>query len=176
MYLIKSNNIFYLNMICNLMDQINIPVSLIKSNSQYGEIHFLFKDNHLTLKFNSSVEKINLPISFYSLTQNLFLIMQNFKIKFDNLDYNPIQESLTLKNKTLKLRNTHNLIIREAIKYKAQGLNKIDLYKIIWPKDLDPQINKLDTHLTNLKNLLLEEFSYKLKFSSYQGKLVFLIN
>ena len=57
---------------------------------------------------------------------------------------------------------------------KGEGINKTDLYKIIWPKDVNIQINKLDTHLTNLKNLLQEHFDYTIKFKSNQGKIIFL--
>jgi len=87
-----------------------------------------------------------------------------------------MKETISNKSSSLKLRNTHNLILREALKFKNQGINKVDLYKKIWPNDVDIQINKLDTHLTNLKNLLLEYFGYKLKFKSNQGKITFLIN
>ena len=57
---------------------------------------------------------------------------------------------------------------------KGEGIKKTDLYKIIWPNDVDIQINKLDTHLTNLKNLLQEHFDYTIKFKSNQGKIIFL--
>ena len=34
---------------------------------------------------------------------------------------------------------------------KSSGVDKFELYKKIWPLDKDYQINKLDTHLSNLK-------------------------
>ena len=38
------------------------------------------------------------------------------------------------------------------------GIEKVDLYKIIWPKDKEIILNKLDTHLTNLKNIVQDSF------------------
>ena len=35
-----------------------------------------------------------------------------------------------------------------------EGMRKIDLIQIIWPNDKEIFYNKLDTHLTNLKNYL----------------------
>ena len=43
---------------------------------------------------------------------------------------------------------------------------------MIWPLDKEVSINKIDTHLTNLKNYLLEELGYKLNFKSSSQKLV----
>ena len=54
-------------------------------------------------------------------------------------------------------------------------MNKEYLYKCIWPEDHDMQLNKLDTHLTNLKNLLKESLDFNLSFRSISGKIKFLI-
>ena len=50
-----------------------------------------------------------------------------------------------------------------------RGINKVDLIKTIWPNDKEIFFNKLDTHLTNLKNNLSKEIDYDLKFSSKSG-------
>ena len=57
----------------------------------------------------------------------------------------------------------------------SDGIKKIDLIKIIWPNDKDIFFNKLDTHLTNLKNYLKSESDFDLKFTSKSGliKLIF---
>ena len=56
------------------------------------------------------------------------------------------------------------------------GTEKLDLYKILWPKDKNIQLNKLDTHLTNLKNLFEKEFKYNLNYFSKQSILKILID
>ena len=41
---------------------------------------------------------------------------------------------------------------------------------MIWPNDKNFQINKLDTHLTNLKNLINEKLEYQINFKTIDGK------
>ena len=55
-------------------------------------------------------------------------------------------------------------------------LNKIDLYKEIWPLDKELQLNKLDTHLTNLKNHLKEKINFNFLFFSRSGSIYFGVN
>ena len=56
------------------------------------------------------------------------------------------------------------------------GVGKIELIKNIWPKDKDIFFNKLDTHLTNLKNQIYKDLNFDLKFSSNSGVLKLSIN
>ena len=57
-----------------------------------------------------------------------------------------------------------------------EGIEKTKLIKKIWPKDKDIFFNKLDTHLTNLKNQLQNDLNFNLKFSSKSGILKLGIN
>ena len=41
--------------------------------------------------------------------------------------------------------------------------------KKIWPLDKDYQINKLDTHLSNFKNILMSNIKFEIQFSSTKG-------
>ena len=56
------------------------------------------------------------------------------------------------------------------------GVNKEQLYKFIWPDDKEISINKLDTHLTNLKNLIFDELKFKINFKSLDKTLKLIIN
>ena len=47
---------------------------------------------------------------------------------------------------------------------------------IIWKKDKDVSINKLDTHLTNLKNQLKDDLGLKAKFKSREKMLTLSID
>ena len=75
----------------------------------------------------------------------------------------------------IKLTYTHSIILNNLLLNKL-GLEKLDLYKILWPNDKNIQLNKLDTHLTNLKNLFEKEFNYNLNFFSKQSIIKLLIN
>ena len=56
------------------------------------------------------------------------------------------------------------------------GVEKIELIKNIWPKDKEIFLNKLDTHLTNLKNQIYNDLNFDIKFSSKFGLLKLSIN
>ena len=60
-------------------------------------------------------------------------------------------------------------IILNTILLCKEGVDKDHLYKKIWKRDKSIQINKLDTHLTNLKNQLAKEIGFELNFSSKLG-------
>ena len=56
------------------------------------------------------------------------------------------------------------------------GIEKNELIKYIWPKDKEVFFNKLDTHLTNLKNQVSSDLNLDLNFSSKSGILKLSIN
>ena len=56
------------------------------------------------------------------------------------------------------------------------GINKSNLYKLIWPYDKDIQINKLDTHITNLKNKVKEFLKVDLTIISSSGVIKLIID
>jgi DNA-binding response OmpR family regulator len=57
-----------------------------------------------------------------------------------------------------------------------EGINKKFLYESIWPNDKDISINKLDTHLTNLKNQIKLDLSLNINFISQEKILNLIIN
>ena len=74
-----------------------------------------------------------------------------------------------------KLTFTHSIILNKLILSK-DGIKKNDLYKTIWPSDKEIFSNKLDTHLTNLKNIFNNELKCSLNYFSKNGLLRLLIN
>ena len=55
-------------------------------------------------------------------------------------------------------------------------MDKNFLYQSIWKRDKTISINKLDTHLTNLKNKLKLDLDLKINFQSQNKMLRLLIN
>ena len=49
------------------------------------------------------------------------------------------------------------------------NIQKEILYKLVWPNDHDTSVNKLDTHFTNLKELVKLKFNIDLVLKSNQG-------
>ena len=66
----------------------------------------------------------------------------------------------------INLKNIHNLILNYLTLYKENGIEKHKLYSIIWPNDKDISINKLDSHLTNLKNEIFDCIGFNIQFNS----------
>jgi len=56
------------------------------------------------------------------------------------------------------------------------GMPKNSLYKKLWPNDKEISINKLDTHLTNLKNDFETKFGQNLNLVSSKGNIRLIIN
>jgi len=69
----------------------------------------------------------------------------------------------------IKLGDIHNKILYNLFLNLGQGIKREDLYQLIWPVDKNIQMNKLDTHITNLKKTLFEGLSYQIKISSNHG-------
>ena len=90
-------------------------------------------------------------------------------LQYNLLEYFPFKQSIIKKDKNIFLSEIQNNIMCNLLLNFEEGMRKIDLIQIIWPNDKDIFYNKLDTHLTNLKNYLKSELDYNLKFSSKSG-------
>ena len=176
MYLIKSNNKFYLHKIYDFLSQKKIPILLDNNKKVYGTLKLEFFDKSLKVQFNEDNFLFDLPLNNENFFHEIYnLLSENF-VQVGELTYYPIKELISKKNVTVSLRNTHNLIFNQALINNRSGVLKTDLYNLIWPSDIDIHINKLDTHLTNLKNFLKKELNYDLKFISNHGTIQFLLD
>ena len=90
--------------------------------------------------------------------------------------YVPVKQNLIYEKKSLVLGNIHNLIFSALLLHLKSGISKNNLYEMIWPGDKSYQINKLDTHLTNLKNLIIEKLGYQANFKTIEGKIHLISN
>ena len=54
-------------------------------------------------------------------------------------------------------------------------INKNNLYKLIWQNDYEVSMNKLDTHITNLKNILKKDLNFNLLVKTEGGKVYLVI-
>lgn len=136
------------------------------------KINLNFNIRKLDINFNGLHEtKTNLPISLKDIF-NLFDQCNNLiSIKVSNLIYFPYKSLIVKYDNKLNLTEIHNKIFLHLSLY-PEGVKKDLLYKKIWPNDKDFNINKLDTHLTNLKKILEKNFNFNLTFSSRGGNLV----
>ena len=109
------------------------------------------------------------------LKEKIFYRISNYKIRHIEIDYYPIQQKIENKISSCKLTYTHSLILSNLFLFN-QGISKDNLYKKIWPNDKEVSINKIDTHLTNIKNILKKKINFELKVSSKNGLLKLIID
>ena len=176
MFLIKdkTNNFSSKNLI-DLLLQNNTNIIVSTSKNYFSSIELSFEENGIILIFEKRQFVLKNPISFNDFHDKLLLIISDYKVSFQEFEYFPLQQKVHNKNKTKKLTYTHAIILNNLI-LNQDGINKSDLYKIIWPADKEMSLNKLDTHLTNLKNIFVKDLKCPLDYFSKNGLLKLLIN
>lgn len=159
-----AKQIFYLiNQLClfhykiDNEDSMPFSISIKKYNS------------FLHISSNSLKElKIQLPCRADNLIDQLENISKTFYFTIYDIVYFPLDQILKKSDKLVKLNLIHNNILK-LLSIKTEGIAKAEVYKIIWPKDKDYQVNKLDTHITNLKNIISKELDQSIIFESNNG-------
>jgi hypothetical protein len=116
--------------------------------------------------------KFSTPLRFQELFSNFSSLLSSYSLEFKGLNYFPYGKKIYFDALDINLNETHNIIFSNMLLCQEEGVSKLDLYKFIWPNDKDISINKLDTHLTNLKNYLFSELNFSLNFTTLKGLLI----
>ncbi len=176
MILIKSNDIFNSIKIENLFKQKKISITKDESSKSFFELNLFFEKNQLRINTLGEPRFLKLPISFDLFFSEIKKLYVNKFVSVGKLNYNPIMQSLSSDDNSINLNYIHNIIITWLTLNLDIGINKSSLYKIIWPYDKDIQINKLDTHITNLKNKVREDLKIDLKIITSSGVIKLIID
>ena len=158
----------------NLLSQKNF---FITKNENINNPTILIEDKNekLFIKINkiqkTYIKPLDLNLIFTDLTKEISKI--SFAIS--NYLYFPFQRKIGNKKLMIYLSDIQNKILTNLL-INQNGINKDDLYQFIWSNDKTISINKLETHLTNLKNLLINELSLKVSFKSEDKKLKLIID
>ena len=171
MFLITSKDEFLLSQISHLFEQKNICITHDIKQKCFLSINCEISNKTRLISFKKINMHYNLPLSCEVVAHKLLQELGKFEYNFNNLIYNPINQTVGSNHKLIKLKSFHNIIIKELILNKDLGVKKNVIYSKLWPNDKLLLINKLDTHLTNLKNFLKEELNFDLKFSSIAGQI-----
>lgn len=167
MFLIESKSNFYQEQILSLLKQENFNVTNDPNISNFCKINFEISNKNLTLKIENREITINTPCLLSSIIKNLDSLLKNYYIKVSDFNFYPYMQKILFKEKVLILGNLHNIIFKNLLlNLKSQNLNKNQLYFMLWPKDKSLNMNKLDTHITNLKNLVNEKLGKQLDITS----------
>ena len=140
------------------------------------KLYLLIDDHKVHLKFDKSHKAIPLPVNFDFLIKEIMIFIRLTYFKLQNTQYFPYSKKLIQNDKIYNISDSHNLILFNLLINRGLGINKNILYKHIWPMDKDSHFNKLDTHLTNLKNQLIKDLDLKINFHSQDKILKLVIN
>lgn len=176
MFLLKSNDHFFLKSIYQVLNSRSSYFLINDKDFFFETISIENQENFIIFESNNFRKKISKPFTIKSIFDTIYFIMTDVKIEINGATYIPIKQKIHLDKKSIILGNIHNLIFSSLLLYSKQGLLKSFLYKMIWPEDKNLQPNKLDTHLTNLKNLLFEKLKFHLEIKMVNGKMFLVIN
>lgn len=145
-----------------------------KENSPFS-ITIFFQEQFLKITSNEISDiKMYLPLRLDQIIDTIEKVSKKFFINIANVKYYPLNQSILFGEKIMKLNLIHNKILMQLSLHK-NGLPKSYLYKLIWPMDKEYSVNKLDTHITNLKNSIIEETKLNINFESNNGVLKLII-
>lgn len=145
-------------------------------NDRYQTLIKIYEtDKFIKLDVNGNLTEIALPFNINLLASEILKIIIDININFGNFNYFPYQRLVTNFKKRSLLSDIQNIIISNLLVSK-DGIDKNFLYQSIWKRDKTISINKLDTHLTNLKNKLKLDLDLKINFQSQNKNLRLLID
>lgn len=171
--LICDNQLLY-KTLSNYLIQKDI---LLASSNNIHQIVIEIQDREKSIILNINGYKIDmsLPIDINFLNSHILKKIIDINFPIGSYKYFPYQRVISNQNKKALLSEIQNLIISNLIVNK-EGIDKDNLYNLIWKRDKSIYINKLDTHLTNLKKKLNQELNLKIYFQSHNKILRLLID
>ena len=145
------------------------------SESHLVVIKIYENEKSITVDVHGEKMDLSLPVNINSLNTHTFKRLIDLNFSIDSYQYYPFQRLIGNKNKKSFLSDIQNIIMTNLLSSK-DGIDKDKLYQLIWKKDKSIYINKLDTHLTNLKKKLKQELNIKVNFQSQKKNIRLLIN
>ena len=174
MIIFKSADSFLEIHFNNLIRQLNLY--RVDTNKNFISIDLLTNNNQLIIGVVGENIKFKLPLIFDEFFVSLKTKLINTFLTIENIKFYPFKNLIVYNDLNFYLKDIHNIIFSNLILDIDRGINKTDLYKILWPLDKDISINKLDTHLTNLKNQIYDNLKLQLQINSKNNLLKLIIN
>ena len=166
-YLVKQTLISYLE---------NKNFSLAYENESYfTTIKVRETEKSISLIIDDYKKEMSIPVNLNFLSSEILKSIVDINIKINNYNYFPYQSLVENSKKKVLLSDIQNIILNNILLSK-DGVDKDLLYQRIWKRDKSIQINKLDTHLTNLKNKLNDVLNLSVNFQSCEKKLRLMID
>ncbi len=174
MIIFKSEDSFLEKNFNNLIKQFNL--NSVSYNKNFILIDLILNNEQIIADVDDEKIKFNLPMSFYEFFAFLKNKLINTFLTVENIKFYPFKNLIIYNDLNYYLKDIHNIILSNLILSLEDGINKVDLYKTLWPQDKDISINKLDTHLTNLKNQIFDNLKLRIQVTSKNNSLKLIIN
>ena len=173
MFLIETDDLLMASSISSILKQKGFIHTLEKNEEYFSILKIVKMDKYIELRSSSSNFKIETPTTIHNILDKINKLFVDFSLDINDAKFYPLKQSLVYKSKEAYLGNIHFIIFSKLMLHRETGIDKINLYKEIWPLDKELQFNKLDTHLTNLKNYLKEKINFNFLFFSRSGSVYF---
>lgn len=173
---IISNDEFLSSALVELLNQKKLMSYDQNSQTSFYILEIIKNENNLEFLINKKKINCRLPMDFNSMFIKIVEELSNQSVDIFNLRYFPLKSSISNHSHHMQLSEIQNLIFMYLSLNLEEGIDKVKLSQIIWPRDKDLSINKLDTHLTNLKNQFAKKLEFNLSFISNSRNLKLIIN
>ena len=169
MIYLSSHDDFIKKSLTNLIFQINPHLITSEKNLSFVHIEVQKNNDQMYLIYNQKKEAIKTPFKTNDIFDIIYQLIFEKAVNINQFEFYPFKQIILFKNTEIKLNFISNEILRNLYLYRQNGIDKNILYSSIWPQDKEILINKLDTHLTNTKNLIQDNFDIEIKYASKKG-------
>ena len=169
MIYLSSHDEFIQTSLTNLISQINSRLITLDKGLSFVHIEAKKNNDQLHLLYNEKKEAIKTPININDFFDIIYQLIFEKAVNINKFAFYPFKQVILYKDTEIKLNFISNEILRNLYLYRQNGIDKNILYSLIWPQDKEILINKLDTHLTNTKNFIQDNFDIEIKYASKKG-------
>lgn len=174
MFLVKSDDIFFLDHLLSILNDKKKLFTSDISKKIFGQIIIKKEDDAVSILFNQKKINLKFPIIANDIFNEFINLISDYYISIGNIYYYPLKGKVSYKKKSIKLNFIHDQIIYFLV-INSFEIDKNNLYKLIWRNDYTVSMNKLDTHITNLKNILKKDLDFNLLVKTEGGKFYLVI-
>ena len=168
---IQSNDPDLLKFLEENISKTTPSIILGKKGHRLLTLNFLSSENEVKIScLNQDPISMSKPFHFSEIINKINHFQQNYFVEIGPMEYFPFDGSLKLNEKNTLLTQTQNQILCSLVCFE-EGIDKKKLYESIWVRDKNISENKLDTHLTNLRNHIFDFSNYKLNFKTLRGSI-----
>ena len=174
MFLVKSDDIFVLDHLLSILNDKKKLFTSDISKKIFGQIIVEKGDDAISVLFHQKNINLKFRIIANDIFNEFINLISDYYVSIGNICYYPLKGKVSYKKKTIQLNFIHDQIIYFLV-INSFEIDKNNLYELIWRNDYEVSMNKLDTHITNLKNILKKDLNFNLLVKTECGKVYLVI-